>query len=140
VLGTIRTRESNLQLKANPRLVTRDGKRVNPYAGPLAILIDGRSYSASEFFAGGMQAIGRARVFGRKSPGGALGAAMDRLPNGDVLEHAISDFETAAGTRLEGRGVIPDTPVSLTRRDLLEGRDRDLEAALDWIDTEIAAK
>ena len=56
------------------------------------------------------------------------------LPTGDVLIHATADFVTGDGTRLEGRGVIPDEPVALSREDLLAGRDRTLEAALAWID------
>ncbi len=92
------------------------------------------SGSASECFAGGMQSIGRVRVFGQPSMGQALPALFDRMPNGDVLIHAYGDFVTAEGTRLEGRGVIPDEVVPLVRADLLAGRDRTLEAALAWID------
>jgi carboxyl-terminal processing protease len=92
------------------------------------------SGSASECFTGGMQSIGRARVFGQTSMGQALPALFDRLPNGDVLIHAYGDFVTADGTRLEGRGVIPDQTVPLRREDLLAGRDRTIEAALAWID------
>jgi carboxyl-terminal processing protease len=66
--------------------------------------------------------------------GQALPALFDRLPNGDVLIHAYGDFVTADGTRLEGRGVLPDEAVPLRRGDLLAGRDRALEAALAWID------
>ena len=61
-------------------------------------------------------------------------AFFDKLPNGDVLIHATGDFVTADGTRLEGRGVVPDEPVALVRADLLAGRDATLEAALRWID------
>ena len=85
-LGTLRTRDSELRLVANPRLVSADGVRVASYAGRVAILVDETSYSASEVFAGGMQAAGRARVFGARTPGGALPALLRKLPNGDVLE------------------------------------------------------
>ena len=81
------------------------------YAGRVAILVDETSYSASEVFAGGMQAAGRARVFGARTPGGALPALLRKLPNGDVLEYAIADFVTVSGERIEGRGVVPDEPV-----------------------------
>jgi carboxyl-terminal processing protease len=133
-LGVMKTRDNELRFPANPRLVNAAGQRVPAYAGPLAILIDGMSGSASECFTGGMQSIGRARVFGETSMGQALPAMFDRLPNGDVLIHATGDFVTADGTRLEGRGVIPDESFPLTREDLLAGRDRPLEAALTWID------
>jgi carboxyl-terminal processing protease len=46
-LGTLHTRESDLNLVANPRTVAPDGRRVTPYAGRLAILVDQTSYSAS---------------------------------------------------------------------------------------------
>lgn len=134
-LGDYRTRRTTLQFRANPRTVSPDGERVEPFAGPLAILIDETSGSASEVFAGGMQAIGRVRVFGTTSVGGVLPAFFDRLPNRDVLYHAIADFATPDGIVLEGRGVLPDEPVRPTRRDLLAGRDPVLDAALAWIDT-----
>jgi carboxyl-terminal processing protease len=133
-LGVMKTRESDFRFAANPRLVNGSGQRVEPYAGPVAILVDSMSGSASECFAGGMQSIGRARVFGQTSMGQALPALFDRLPNGDVLIHAYGDFVTADGTRLEGRGVIPDVVTPLTREDLLAGRDRTMEAALAWVD------
>ena len=107
---------------------------MDPFAGPLAILMDGTSGSTSEVFAGGLQAIGRARVFGETSLGAALPSMMDELPNGDVLQHAFADFVvTATGERLEGRGVIPDERISVTRVDLIAGRDPVTEAAIEWI-------
>jgi carboxyl-terminal processing protease len=133
-LGTMKMRDGELRFAANPRLVSAAGERVEPFAGPMAILVDSMTGSASECFAGGMQSLGRARVFGQTSMGQALPAFFDKLPNGDVLIHATGDFVTASGTRLEGRGVIPDEIVPLRRDDLLAGRDTTLEAALAWID------
>ena len=132
-LGVIKTRDSSLNLVANPRLVGPGGQSVTPFAGPLAILVDSGSYSASEIFTGGMQSIKRARVFGTRTAGGALPAVLERLPGGDVLQYAIGDFTTATGERIEGRGVIPDTMVTPTRAQLVAGHDPVLEAALDWI-------
>lgn len=132
-LGTMKTRTNNLQFRANPRRVNQASQPVEPYSGPVAILIDRLSGSASEVFAGGLQSIERVRVFGDTSAGAVLPAVMDRLPNRDVLYHAIGDFETADGVRLEGRGVYPDEPVALDRAALLAGTDPVLEAALAWI-------
>ena len=134
VLGVMKTRDNTLEFKANPRMVDTTGKRVDVYAGPVAILVDAMSGSASECFTGGMQSLKRVRVFGQTTMGQALPALFDKLPNGDVMIHAYADFVTGDGTRLEGRGVIPDEPTPLTREDLLAGRDRALEAALAWID------
>jgi len=134
VLGTMKTRDSELRFMANPRRVNAAGARVTPYSGPVALLVDGLTASASECFAGGLQSLGRARVFGERSMGQALPALFDRLPGGDVLIHAYGDFVTARGDRLEGAGVQPDEAVAVTRADLLAGVDRPLEAALAWID------
>jgi len=139
-LGVMKTRDGELRFVANPRLVNASGERVEAFNGPLAILVDSMSGSASECFAGGMQSIGRARIFGQTSMGQALPALFDRLPNGDLLIHAYGDFVTATGTRLEGRGVIPDESVPLERADLLAGRDRTMEAALAWIDRSSAGR
>ena len=136
-LGVMTTKQAQhpLRFNANPRLVNGQGARVDPYTGPVAILVDGLTGSASECFTGGMQSLGRARVFGQTSMGRALPALFDRLPNGDVLIHAWGDFVTGTGVRIEGRGVVPDEPVAVTRSALLEGRDPALERALAWIDT-----
>jgi carboxyl-terminal processing protease len=133
-LGIMKTRGTELKFVSIPRLVDGSGERVEPFSGPVAILVDGLTASASECFAGGLQSLGRVRVFGQTTMGQALPALFDRLPNGDVFIHAWGDFVTGSGVRLEGRGVIPDEPVSVTREDLLAGRDRPLEAALAWID------
>jgi len=135
-LGTMKTRRTDLHIRANPRRVSTAGAVVAPYAGPVAILTDRLSASASEVFAGGMQSIDRVRVFGDTTVGAVLPASMDRLPNEDVLYHAFGEFETATGVLLEGRGVYPDAPVPLTRADLLAGRDATLLAALQWITAE----
>lgn len=133
-LGVLKMRGPELNFFANPRKVSTAGERVEPFAGPVAILIDELTLSASEIFAGGMQALHRARVFGRASGGQALPAIWDRLPNGDVLYHAIGDFITASGERLEGKGVSPDQTIPLTREALLAGRDEALLAAVAWMD------
>jgi carboxyl-terminal processing protease len=132
-LGSMNTRANRLQFNINPRRVNTAGQRVVPFSGPVAILTDELSGSTSEIFAGGLQSLGRVRVFGVATMGAVLPAAMDRLPNGDVLYHAIADFVTPDGTVLEGRGVIPDERIELRRADLLAGRDPIMEAALRWL-------
>ncbi len=123
-------RNDRLELVAQPRRVTREGKAVEPFAGPLAILIDEGSASTSEIFAAGLRDHDRARVFGLPSAGAALPAVMDRLPNGDVFMHASMDYIRPNGERVEGRPVVPDVATPLRRSDLKAGRDAALEAAL----------
>ena len=102
----------------------------------MAILIDGHSASTSEIFAGGLQDLGRARIFGTRSAAAALPSAIERLPNGDGFQHAIANYISEGGRVLEGNGVIPDVVVELKREDLLRGVDAVLKAALTWIETQ----
>ncbi len=134
VLGTMQTREATLEFRNNPRLSTDDGRRVTPFAGPVAILVDEQTASASETFSGALQSLGRARIFGRQTMGQALPASTHTLPNGDVLLHAMGDFVTSTGKHLEGVGVVPDEIIPLSIPVLAAGRDGTLEAALAWID------
>ena len=132
-LGTMRTRSGEMRFAVNPRRATSRGEPVRPYAGRLAILVDPLTASTSELFAAGMQAIGRARVFGETSAGQALPAMATRLPTGDVLLHVTADLVAPDGRRVEGRGVVPDEATPLRRAELLAGRDAPLEAAIRWI-------
>lgn len=132
-LGTMTARGATLTMRANPRRVNSASERVGVFTGPVAIIVDEFSASTSEFFAAGMQGLGRARIFGVTSAGMALPALMARLPNGDVLMHPIADHVDAAGRHVEGIGVVPDESTPLTRRDLISGRDAALEAARAWL-------
>ncbi len=133
LLGRMHMRAADLEFRANPRRSTPAGRRVDPYAGPVALLVDGLTASASECFAGGLQSLGRVRVFGVPTMGEALPAATRRLPTGDVLMYAVGDFVTSTGQRLEGRGVVPDETVPLSPAALAAGRDA-RAAALAWLD------
>jgi len=132
-LGTIKSRRDELELRINPRRVLAGGERFQPYAGPLAILVDSGTGSTSEIFAAGLQDLGRARLFGEPTAGAALPAQAKRLPNGDVLLHATGDFIRPSGRRIEGQPVVPDEVVPLTRSGLRAGHDEPLDAAARWI-------
>jgi len=132
-LGELRQRTSVIRFSANPRRVDPSGTLTAPFAGPIAILIDEFSASTSEFFASGMQALGRAKVFGSRSAGMALPAAAIRLPSGDVMMHVIADHQDPKGRRVEGVGIVPDVLAPLRLEDLRAGRDAALEAAREWI-------
>ncbi|MEO8193278.1 MAG: S41 family peptidase [Gemmatimonadales bacterium] len=139
-LGTMRTRQVSLRFAINPRRSRADGTQTATFTGPLAILVDPMTASTSEIFATGMQRIGRARVFGERSAGAALPALMERLPSGDVFVHAVADFTDPTGKRIEGTGVEPDELIPLSGKDLSDGRDTALEAAMRWITADSAGR
>lgn len=132
-LGTMTMRGAEMQFNIEPVIVTTWGEPLEPFTGPVAILQDSGSASTSEVFAGGLQSLGRVKVFGTTSAGMALPANMDKLPSGDVLLHAIADFVTSTGARMEHGGVVPDYEVKLSREDLLMGIDTPELRAKEWI-------
>jgi C-terminal processing protease CtpA/Prc len=48
--------------------------------------------------------------------------------------HVVADFVAADGSRIEGRGAVPDETIPLTVADVQAGRDAPLDAALRWIE------
>ena len=132
-LGEMRTRDTTLSFVTNPRRSSTTGTAVEPYAGPVAILVDDASASTTEIFAGGMQHIGRAKVFGHRTAGAALPAMMTPLPNGDVFLHAFADYRLPDGTALEASGVRPDNAQPYDRAAYAREGDPALAEAVRWI-------
>ena len=129
-LGTMIARSGSLHFTLFPR--------PRPYEKPVAVLVDELSMSTSEILAGGLKDIGRARIFGTRTPGAALPSMIVMLPNGDRFQFAIANYISAGGKPLEGEGVRPDVVTPLTRAALIEGRYPALEAATRWIRSETA--
>ncbi len=102
------------------------------YDRPMVILVNSRSGSASEIFSHILQYHHRAKVVGQKTAGAVLAAFELGLPDGGKIVVPVSDYIGLNGKRLEGTGVIPDKVVSvMTLYDIREGKDRELEAALE---------
>jgi carboxyl-terminal processing protease len=108
-----------------------------PYLAPVVVLLDEKSGSASEQLTAGLQESGRAYVIGRKSAGDDMDADIDQLPTGAYLIYATGQPRTPRGIVIEGRGVIPDLEVNLTRAGLLKGDDAQLGAAMRYIKQKI---
>lgn len=138
-LGRMVTPEVVLEFPANPRLVDTKGNPVRPFAGPLAILVDGGTASTSEIFAAGLEDVGRAEIFGGPSAGAALPSITTRLDNGDVLLYAIGDFRSARGRAIEGTGVVQGTDAPPSLPDYIACPDPVLRDALRWIESMRAA-
>ncbi|MFC2156846.1 S41 family peptidase [Acidobacteriota bacterium] len=107
------------------------------FKGPLVLLVDPTSGSASELFAASLQAMGRAVVVGERSPGSVM--EMDNMifPNGAIFMYPVAQLRMPEGTVLEGHGVVPDIEVGLDREMLLKGIDSQLDSAIRYIEKEI---
>jgi carboxyl-terminal processing protease len=126
-LGTIQFRTFMQTFTAKPSL-----GRV-PFLGPLVVLTDEGTASASEMLAAGLQEAGRAKVVGDATLGAVLPSLVQALPHGAVLQVVVADFKTPKGILVEGRGVQPDRRVAENRRSFRAGRDAVMDAAMEVI-------
>ncbi|SDR04186.1 carboxyl-terminal processing protease [Pseudoxanthomonas sp. CF385] len=124
--------------------VNSDRKTGVSWDGPLAVLINRGSASASEIFAGAIQDYGRGLVIGETSFGKGTVQNMvdlDRWPANEAprfgsVKLTIAQFFRVAGGSTQHKGVVPDIafPVSV---DASEYGESTYDNALPW--TRIAA-
>ncbi len=100
---------------------------------PMAVLIDGSSHSAAEYFATGMQQSGRAVLVGMNTAGNTEGINSFGLPDGSVIRLAWMTLQLPDGSTLEGTGVAPDIRVPLGQWGLRERPDVQLRAAFEAV-------
>ena len=77
------------------------------YSGPLLVMINRLSASASEIFAGALQDYGRAIIVGSQSFGKGTVQDVTGLSSGQ-LKLTISKFYRVSGDSTQHRGVLPD--------------------------------
>ena len=80
---------------------------------PMAVLVNGSSYSAAEFFAAALQEYGWATVVGEKTVGKGNYQLTYVLNDGSAVGLSTGKYYTPQGKHLEGVGILPDvvTPV-----------------------------
>ncbi len=85
--------------------------RLPKYAGPLVVLVDRGSASASEVVAGALQDAG-IKLVGVRTYGKATVQAVYQLRDGSGLRVTVSRYLTPSGRDIDGRGLSPDIEVS----------------------------
>jgi len=101
----------------------------------MVVLVNGGSASAAEIVAGAMQDRGRAVLIGEKTFGKGSVQSPQTLPNGGQLRITIERWYTPNDRAIHGVGITPDYIVNSTPEDLREGKDLQLEAAIDFLTT-----
>lgn len=104
---------------------------------PMAVLTDGASHSASEYFAIAMKLSGRATLVGMPTAGNTEGISSFNLADGSIIRLAVMTLQLPDGTTLEGSGVQPDVRVPLGDWGLRQQPDVQLQAALDEVRAQI---
>ncbi|PLW80996.1 peptidase S41 [Kineobactrum sediminis] len=121
-----------VQIRHSSRRVWRDGKRARTpyYDGPLLVMINRLSASASEIFAGAIQDYQRGIIAGDRSFGKGTVQTMLPLTEGQ-LKLTESKFYRISGDSTQHRGVVPDVTFP-SMFDPDEIGESALEHALNW--------
>ena len=104
---------------------------------PMAVLTDGSSHSAAEYFSTAMQQSGRATLVGMPTAGNTEGTTGFNLADGSLIRLAFQTLVLPDGSILEGVGVVPDIQVPLGEWGLRQVPDVQLQTAIDALITQI---
>lgn len=82
---------------------------------PMAVLVNGESYSAAEFFAAALNEYDVAVVVGEKTSGKGYFQSTYELPDGSAVGLSIGKYYTPNGVSLEERGITPNVVVPVNQ-------------------------
>lgn len=92
---------------------------------PMAVLVNGDSYSAAEFFAAALSEYEAAVVVGEQTSGKGHFQNVFQLQDGSAVGLSVGKYYTPKGVCLEGVGITPDVEVAVdeeTYRNISYGR------------------
>ncbi len=123
-------------VKGNEEIYESDASFINL---PFAVLVNGDSYSAAEFFAAQMRESAGAVVTGEQTSGKGYAQQLFPLVNGGAMGISTLRYVTGGGQSLVGVGLNPEPLVALSEEEsqqLIQGtlsheEDPQLQAALE---------
>jgi tricorn protease len=107
------------------------------FFGPMVVLQNERSASDAEMFPDGFRALGLGKVIGVPTYGAVIGTGEYELLDGSTLRTPEIGIYTATGQNMENYGVPPDVYVDNSPADFLSGRDRQVEKAVEVLQSEL---
>lgn len=97
---------------------------------PIVILVNGGSASASEILAGALSEHDRATVVGTQTFGKGSVQEFLRLRDGSSLKVTVAKWFTPDGVSIDEKGITPDVEVEVTREDIENERDLQIDKAI----------
>lgn len=108
------------------------------YDGPLAVLVNGYSASASEIFAGAIQDYKVGTIVGTTSYGKGIVQQLFPLTDGTCVKLTVSEYFTPNGRNIHGVGIEPDVEVEYKADEENVEADNQLDAAIAEVKKEIS--
>ena len=104
---------------------------------PMVIIVDEGSASAAEILAGAIRDARGIKIVGKQSFGKGTVQELQPLKDGSTLKITVAHWLLPSGQLIEGNGLTPDYKVDLTEKDIEEGKDPQLEKAMEVLRSEI---
>ncbi len=101
------------------------------YTKPVVLLINGVCFSACEDFAEMMKHVPTVTVVGDTTSGGSGAPQLFSLPSGRKINVSTRDIRRYDGLPIEWNGVLPDIRIGQIEADIKQGRDKQLEYAIN---------
>lgn len=114
---------------------TSDTEQV--YDGPLAVLINGYSASASEIFAGAIQDYEAGTIVGTTSYGKGIVQQLLPLSDGTCVKLTVSEYFTPNGRNIHGVGIEPDVEIQYETDEENADADNQLDGAIAEVKKQI---
>jgi len=105
---------------------------------PVVILVNGGSASASEILAGALRDSRGAKVVGEKTFGKGTVQEVESLKDGSSVKISVAKWITPSGVEIDKKGIEPDYEVKISEEDAEEGKDVQLDKALEVLEPEMA--
>jgi len=100
---------------------------------PIVVLINQGSASASEILAAALRENRNVKLIGEKSFGKGSVQEVLELRGGSFLKITIADWLTPKGQSISEAGLTPDISIEITDKDAEDGKDPQLDKALEII-------
>jgi len=110
---------------------TQPNARLKNY--PVVVLINKGSASASEILAGALKDNRGVLIIGETSFGKGSVQEMADLPQKTSLKITVAKWLTPSGKSIDENGIKPDVEAKMTENDIKEGKDPQLDKALEII-------
>ncbi|MCI8465079.1 MAG: S41 family peptidase [Lachnospiraceae bacterium] len=106
------------------------------FDGPVVLLVNGNSASASEVLAGALKDYHKAKLVGTTTFGKGIVQSIYPLEDGTAIKITISDYYTPNGNNIHGTGIEPDVVVEREKSEK-EDQDNQLDRAKELLAEEM---
>jgi carboxyl-terminal processing protease len=112
-------------------LVVTEGLGPRKFHGRVVLLVNEHTASAGEMVSAFAEENNLAVITGTKTPGRLLSGSAFKVGHGYILGLPVAAYLTWQGRMLENNGIVPKFQTELSRDALREGRDTQLETAVE---------